>query len=78
MPNKTSLAKAKCPFFKSDSSTTIACESILQNCRRIRSEFVSSHCKILHEEKYCFGFGYHRCPIAEVINDKLNREEERV
>lgn len=77
MPNKTSHARAKCPYFRGDSKMSIACEPHMRSTRINRSEFYNEYGRRRHEERYCFGFGYSECPYAKLLDDKYKEEEKQ-
>lgn len=78
MPNKTCYAKAKCPYFKGDSRMSVACEPYIKLATRAnRTEFTSEDSRRGHEEKYCFTFGYNRCPYAKLLTERYLEEEKQ-
>lgn len=68
--NKVTHARTICPFFRSDSPKSIACEGLTEESQAMRTEFTSSVARQRHQERYCFRFCYDCCPIARAINSK--------
>lgn len=75
--NKVSYTKAVCPFFKSDTFNAIFCEGIIASTAKVKNEFTSEYKRLRHQEIYCFGFNYGRCPIAEALQKKYNTGGEK-
>lgn len=59
-------AHAVCPFFIREYSKSVSCEG-LSDQAEIIYKFGSAHAKCAHQRRYCFGYDFARCPIAEAI-----------
>ena len=57
----------KCPFYKYEVNSRIACEGIRGECELLSVSFGGRMKKKEYKKKYCESMDYGRCAVAELI-----------
>lgn len=65
-----------CPYFVRDYSRSIACEG-WGGDDEILHRFRDVPAKCAHQRRYCFGYGYDRCPIARLAAQQTEKATEK-
>lgn len=75
--NKVSSQKTICPFYVYDTTQAIHCHGIVSGTIG-HSVFSACIDKEMHQDMYCYGFQYKKCPLAKAIMKRISETEKNI
>lgn len=73
MASTTGGAHAVCPFYIREYKRSITCEGVGQS-DEILHRFSGGQEKAEFQRRYCFGYGFYRCPVARMLWEKYEKD----
>lgn len=75
--NYSGGATTVCPYYEKEAGMSITCTGAIENSLQM-NRFKSKAAKKKWQECVCSSFGYKKCPIAKMLEEKFQKNEENV